>query len=425
VAAADAIAARAFPQGAPGGVALIGKDGRAVFRRAYGLADLEFSIMLEPDMVFRIGSLTEQFTAAAVLLLAERGALDLNADIRQYVPQLQTGERRVTVAHLLAHTSGLPEITSRPAWRTLPPADVSPARVAELLSGAPFDAEPGASWRPATSEYLLLAYAIQRASGRPYGEFMREHVFLPLGLTQTVADDPRQVIPRRVHGYVRDGTEYRNAPEANLPDGARALVSTVDDLLRWDTGLTRGRLLRPEWLARMFEPAPLASDESSRFGFGWSLTTYEGHHVAERSGDTAGFSSHVVRVPDANVYVAVLSNRDGRPEVAARMLAALALGQPIAEPAAMTLAAATLDSFVGRYRNGSDEVVVARDGDGLVIRQNGDAVPLHAASGSEFFEPGGTLRVTFGAAADGKGELIEGGWGEPVTFVKAADAAAR
>jgi D-alanyl-D-alanine carboxypeptidase len=415
VPAADDILTRAYPLGGPGAVALIAKDGRPVFRRSVGLADLEFSIMLEADMVLRIGSVTKQFTAAAVLLLADRGKLNLADDVTRYVPDLDTGWHHVTLEHLLAGTSGLPNYTDRPQWQQQWTSEVRPEQIIDLVRHVPLEFEPGTKWRDSDSAYVLLGQVIEKVSGQPYRQFLREQVLLPLGLSQTVYDDPGRVLPRRVHGYVRSGDGFLNAPCISPSQlfSAGALVSTVDDLARWDAALDAPRLLKPATVSRMFSASQGTSDTHA-LAMGWVVTAHDGHPAAEQSGATPGFSSHVVRLASDRLYVAVLSNVSSRmAERTAHMLAALALGRPFRNPVETPVPAATLDTYVGVYRDGTVRWTVTRAGSHLQLSSGTEPIQLAPSSATEFFEPDGPLRVSF--VADDTGHITAlrlGGWGE-------------
>ena len=416
LAKADEILTSVYPIGGPGAAAIISKDGRPVYRRATGLADLEYSTMLEPDMVFRIGSVTKQFTAAAILLLADRGRLTLDDDIAKYVADFDTGGRHVTIEHLLTHTSGIRNYTDIPAWRPTWGQDLTPAQLVAFVKPDAFQFEPGTKWVYSNTGYILLGMIIEKVAGKPYAQFMRDEVLLPMGLSRTMYDDPMKILPRRAHGYVRVNGEFANAPYLSMthPFSAGALVSTVDDLARWDAALSARRLLTPESLARMFVPYRLQSGESPGYALGWDITSYEGHAVAEHGGGIPGFTCQVVRLADDKMYVAVLSNDTS--DVATRtahLLAALAVGRPFTNPPEINLSGATLDSFAGRYAKGDDAVTVSHTGNHLKLDTGHSTVELAASSGTVFFEPGGPVRVTFSNDTPGGSKAMTvGGWGE-------------
>jgi hypothetical protein len=235
-------------------------------------------------------------------------------------------------------------------------------------------------------------------------------------------DDPMKIVPRRARGYVRNNGEYANAPYLSMthPFSAGALISTVDDLARWDAALTAHRLLKPESLARMFAPYRLQSGESAGYALGWVISSYEGHALAEHGGGIPGFTCHVVRLADDKMYVAVLSNdTSGVATRTAHLLAALAVGRPFTNPREVTLSPTTLDSFAGRYAKGDDVVTVSRTGNHLKVEAEHSAIELAASSSTAFYEPGGPTRVTFSTdRAGGATTMTFGGWGDSRTYVR-------
>jgi CubicO group peptidase (beta-lactamase class C family) len=415
-AAADALLAKHYPQDAPGAVAIVVKDGRPVFRRAYGLADLEFGILLEPDMVFRIGSVTKQFTAAAILQLVDAGKLAFDDDVSQYVDGY-AGNTRVTVEHLLTHTSGIPNYTDLQEWSRHIREELTPRQIVDIIKVEPLEFAPGTQFKYSNSGYLLLGLIIEKVSGRPYAEYIRQMV-LPLGMRQTRYDDPSRVIPRRARGYEWESDEWRNAPYIGMsqPFSAGALVSTVDDLALWNTAIERGRLLSDSSRTRWFAPFRLASGRTTGYALGWTVTTHEGLAVAEHGGGIHGFASGVLRIPSERVYVAVLSNNAAsRPGTVARQLAALAIGRPFKDPPLAVVPGPTLESYVGTYEMPDGEQIrIGTARNRLTIQQQGQPVALSPSGPAEFFEPDGVLRVSFRPDGTNGGMSVRlWGWGEP------------
>jgi CubicO group peptidase (beta-lactamase class C family) len=401
-----------FPHNQPGAVALVVKNGKTVFRRAYGLADLEFSVMLEPDMVFRLGAITEQFTAAAVLQLAERGKLGLDDAVSRHLEAVPDAWKGITVRHLLTHTAGVPEPSARAAGHAAAPSGPAGARLIGWLAGPPLAFEPGTRVAHARAAYWLLGAVIERASGQSYADYMRQHVFVPLGMRQTICDDRRRVVPRRARGYARIEAEWVNAdaPIAPQPDAASGVASTVDDLAQWNAALDRERILSAASLELMLRPHPATGHDA----IGWRIDTHDGHPVAEHSSNANGFAAHVLRLSDDGLFVAVLSNSEAADASnAARRLAALALGRPIVDPREVALAEATLEAYAGRYEGNGGRFDVRRDGARLrVIWEDRPPTVLAASAPGTFFEPDGVLRVAFGEDAAGAVDRVTlSGWG--------------
>ena len=409
----DKVVAATYANDGPGAAVLVAKGGHIVLRKGYGLASVELRVPIEPDMIFRVGSVTKQFTAALILLLAEDGRLRLDDDVRKYVPDFPAGERRVTIEHLLTHTSGIKNYTELPSWRNVQTHDLLLPELIALFRNEPFDFEPGTRYHYSNSGYVLLGAIIESLSGRSYGDALRERILEPLGMTHTFYGATAPIIPRRVQGYVRDGLLLNNAPYLSMtqPHAAGALVSSVDDLLTWDRALTEGRILGADARQKWITPYRLSNGRVTHYGYGWSVNTYEGHPVIEHSGGIHGFRGHVLRLPADLGYIAVLSNDGGpgrSPTTLARRLAAIVMDRPLPAPDAAALDPATqLAALVGSYA-GSDELgdpfvqQVTLDGERLVtVRDEGPTTPLVPLSPTEFALEDSTARVSF--VLDGSG----------------------
>jgi D-alanyl-D-alanine carboxypeptidase len=401
-----------FPHNQPGAVALVVKNGKTIFRRAYGLADLEFSVMLEADMVFRLGAITEQFTAAGILQLAERGKLELDDELSRHLEEVPEAWRGITIRHLLTHTAGVLDPTARAAWQQAKPHGAAGSRLIAWLSGTPLAFEPGTRVARSRAAYWLLGAVIERASGQSYADYVRQHVFVPLGMRQTICDDRRRIVPRRARGYARSEGEWVNA-DAHLapqPDAASGVVSTVDDLAQWNIALDTERILSAASIEYMLRPHPASGQDA----IGWRIDTHDGRPVAERTSNAGGFAAHVLRLSEDGLFVAVLSNSEAADvSSAARRLAVLALGRPIVDPREMALAEATLEAYAGRDEGDGATFDVRRDGARLrVIWKDRPPTVLAASAPGTFFEPDGVLRVTFGEGAAGAVDRATlGGWG--------------
>jgi CubicO group peptidase (beta-lactamase class C family) len=192
---------------------IVVKDGRTLFRRAYGMADLELGVPLQPDMVFRLGSITKQFTAVAILMLAEEGKLSLQDPIEKHLPGYPTQGHVITVEHLLTHTSGIQSYTDMPGWMTS--RILAPMTVQELIDGfkkEPMQFAPGTRWVYNNSAYVLLGAIVEKASGKTYEAFVRERIFQPLGMSSSHYDSSEPIIPRRAPGYTRQGKRPATPP---------------------------------------------------------------------------------------------------------------------------------------------------------------------------------------------------------------------
>jgi CubicO group peptidase (beta-lactamase class C family) len=299
---------RPYSGAVPGASVLVLRDGAPVFRRAYGMADLEQRVPATPATNYRLASMTKQFTAAAILLLTEDGRLSLDDPIRKWLPSLPPAAAVVTIRQLLTHTSGLVD------YEDLIPADatqqVHDADVLHLLESQDRTYfAPGTSYRYSNTGYALLALVVARASGTGFASFLRQRIFLPLGMRDTVAYEAGvSSVAHRAYGYSESGKVWTRTDQsltsAVLGDGG--VYSSIDDLAKWDAALYDTRLLRAASLRLAFTPATATDDPAVRYGFGWRITGETLWH----SGETVGFRNVIVRWPRRHLTVIVLTNRD-------------------------------------------------------------------------------------------------------------------
>lgn len=321
---------------APGGAVIVIRDGSVLVRGAWGLADLERGVPIRTDTAFNLASVSKQFTAMAIMLLAEEGRLSYDDPITRFLPELSRFGDERSVRHLLAHTAGLPdyydvmvEISGVERPRTLHALAVLAAWGEPLFPA-------GERYEYSNPGYELLALIVERASGGSYAEFVEQRIFAPLGMTSSVVYDEREPrIARRAYGYRRDADGFRLDDDHPLNHliGSGGIYSSVEDLFRWDQALQGERLARSETLAEAFRPARLASGEEIPYGFGWRLSKRQGRSCVWHAGEWLGFQTFIARYPDERVSVIVLSNLvETDAEGLADALAALALGDAERRP---------------------------------------------------------------------------------------------
>lgn len=373
VAAIDRMFAAAYPATGPGAAVLVVQDGKTLLRKGYGMAEIELGVPVAPDMVFRVGSVTKEFTAACILRLVEEGRLALDDPIGKYLPDFPSGGRRVTIEQLLTHTSGIRSYTDIPGWfGARMKEDRSPREVEALFDGEPFDFAPGEGWHYDNSGYVLLGEILEKVTGKPYADLVTETIFRPLGMNDTRYGSDAPIVPGRVAGYVKTPNGIVNAPFLSMtqPYAAGALVSTVDDLARWHRALDAGAVLKPESVRRMWTPVRLPDGTDTRYGLGWMIWSLDGHPVVEHGGGINGFQTANLRLPDERIYVAVLSNCGGcaDPRSLALSAATRLAGRPWGDRPTAKVPPATLERYAGRYRDADgDDWVVERKDDHLVI----------------------------------------------------------
>jgi CubicO group peptidase (beta-lactamase class C family) len=388
----DAVMSEIYKPGEPGAAVIVRRGGRTIIRKGYGLADLELGVKVEPDMVFRLGSITKQFTAVAILMLAEQGKLSLQDEIGNYLPDFPTGDNKVTIEHLLTHTSGIKSYTNMEEWLQMWRKDMTPQEIIAMSKDKPFEFAPGERWNYNNSGYVMLGAIIEKVSGKTYEEFIKTHIFEPLGMSHSHYGSSERVIPRRIPGYQKGNEGIINAPYLSMtqPYAAGSLLSSVDDLVLWNDAVFAGRLLKKEWLDKAFASYKLASGESTGYGYGWFISDLRGHRCIEHGGGINGFTSYAMALPEDKVFVAVLTNSaiEGRtPEPRALRIAELVLGLAPEERKPIALPAGNLDTMVGVYENQEKEArYITREGEQLFSQRAGGAKNVILAfSPTEFF----------------------------------------
>jgi CubicO group peptidase (beta-lactamase class C family) len=292
----------------PGAALLVIKDGTAVVRKGYGYADLDNRTPVTPQTNFRLASVTKQFTAAAILLLAEDGKLSLDDSARRWLPTLHAVAEPITIRHLLTHTSGLIDYEDViPDSMTAQLHDADVLRILADQNRLYF--EPGTAYRYSNSAYALLALIVEKASGRSFAQFLKARIFDPLGMTGTVAhEEGISQVAHRAYGYsaASDGWTRTDQSQTSAVLGDGGIYSSIVDLAKWDAALYDERLLRRSSLAAAFTPATTTDDPNTDYGFGWRITGDTLWH----SGETIGFRNVVVRWPRKRMTVVVLTNRN-------------------------------------------------------------------------------------------------------------------
>ena len=337
------------------GSILVARDGVPVLSKGYGMASIELQVPNGPGTVFRIASLTKQFTAMSIMQLQERGKLQIADSICQYLDGCPAAWRPITLRHLLMHGSGIPNASSLPNWdEDLGRKHYRRRDFVRLFRDLPLEFEPGTKFKYSNSGYFLLGMVIERASGQDYGTYLREHIFAPLDMSHSLFDDNRKLVPGRATGYYSRGTDFISAPilDPTTPFAGGGITSTTGDLLRWDQALYTDKLVSRRALEEMF------TANQGDYGYGWQVGERFGRRKLDHSGSYNGYSAYILRFPDERLTVIVLSNSDrasaGGTGVA---LAAIALGEDYKTPSPQlrdllwdTIVAKGTDAAIAQYR---------------------------------------------------------------------------
>src|SRR5271155_4385906 len=271
------------------GSVLVARGNDILFDRGYGSANLEWDIPTSPSTKFRLGSVTKQFTAASILLLEERGKLKVEDPVKKYMPDAPAAWDKITIFHVLTHTSGIPSFTSFPDYRQTEPFETTPEKLVARFRDKPLDFQPGEKWSYSNSGYVLLGYLIEKISGQKYAAFVQENIFTPLGMKDSGYDSNFEIIPHRADGYApeKNGPVHAGFIHMSIPFSAGSLYSTTEDLLRWERGLFGGKVLSAASLQKM--TTPFKDD----YAFGLSVRTTGGHKVIDHGGGIEGFNTHL------------------------------------------------------------------------------------------------------------------------------------
>lgn len=297
----------------PGVALAVVRDGQVIKSSAYGFANLELKAAATPETVFELGSITKQFTATGIMMLAEEGKLRLDDKIRDRLPNLPEAWSGVTLRHLLTHTSGIKNYTNLPAFATGMSREYTPSEIIALVAKLPLDFQPGDKFSYCNTGYYLLGMVIERISSKSLAEFLAERIFRARGMNSTRVNSFTDVVPNRATGYSWAGDHTTNAALWPISGraGAGSLVSTVLDMAKWDAALYGEKLLKRASLEEMWKPVRLNNGSTAGYGYGWGTTEYRGHRLVAHSGGLPGWSSDIARFPDDRLTVIVLTNRDG------------------------------------------------------------------------------------------------------------------
>jgi D-alanyl-D-alanine carboxypeptidase len=298
--------------GAPSASIAIVQDGRIAYLRAYGEARVKPRTPATPAMRYSIGSISKQFAATAVLMLAEQGKLSLDDPVGRFLPDL-TRANEVTIRQVLSHTSGYQDYWPQDYVPPFMLQTVSPEKILDQWARKPLDFEPGTEWQYSNTGYVIAGLIVERASGQPFFEFLRRHIFIPLGMTTVVNVDQERLGESDATGYMRYGLgPLRIAPKEGKGwlFAAGELAMTAEDLARWDISLINQSLLKPESYHQMESAMVLKNGIASTYGLGVSVQRENSHRSISHGGEVSGFTAQNIVFPDDRAAIVVLVNQD-------------------------------------------------------------------------------------------------------------------
>lgn len=411
----DSLIAPNFQGNVPGMAVFVARQGQVLYKKAFGSADIELDVPLQPDMVFKIGSITKQFTAVGILRLVEQGRVRLSDSVQRYIPEFP---HAMTVENLLTHTSGLIDYMSMNDPD--PYADrreYKPIEIIHYFMKEPLTFATGTKYGYSNSNYTILGYIIQSVTGMPYRRYITDSVIKAAGLEHTRFARETDVVPGRVMGYSHDRGYYENADflSMSLAYAAGDLLSTPEDLYRWNCALLAGKVLSPAMLQRAFTSYHLPDGSPTHYGYGWFVDSLQGLPCIHHEGQINGFIAEEKYFPTEDVYVSVMTNlRSGEDttEFSSRRFylmqdIALAAVGKLTAPAPAP-AGVALDGFIGRYQSDvtpSLFITVYKEGGQLfanLSNKSGRHMLLVAETPTRFYLPDVVrIRTTF--------EFVKGG----------------
>jgi CubicO group peptidase (beta-lactamase class C family) len=402
----------------PGAALMVFKDGAVIYKRGYGLANLEYNIPITPATVFHVASVSKQFTAFAITMLAKQGKLSLDDDIRKYLPEVPEFGKTITIRHLIHHISGLRdqwELLAMAGWR-LDDVITKEHILKMVRHQKELNFDPGQEHLYCNTGYTLLAVIVERVSGQTFRQFTEANIFKPLGMTNThFHDDHEMIVKNRAYSYapVKEGGFKLSALNyANV--GATSLFTTVEDMAKWVQNFNDGRVGGAEVIEQMHQQGVLNSGEKINYAFGLAIGKYKGLNVVEHSGGDAGYRSHVMRFPDQKFAVVILSNLGSfNPSGMARQVADIYLADQLAPDAPKMAPAerptvkinpAIYDAYVGKYElQGGMMITIAKEGDRLMAQPAGQPkAELLPESETKFYVKVVDAEVTFQRDEAGK-----------------------
>ena len=295
------------------GIAIIvKKEGNILYHKAFGKANVELGVDMQPSHVFRIGSVTKQFTACAILKLAEENKLTLQDDIHKYLPDYPTQNHKITIEHLLTHTSGIKSYTDLPEWtEEVRRKDFEPLDLIKTFQRDELDFPPGEKFKYNNTGYFILGYIIEKASGMSYPDYIKETFFKPLKMMNSYYGSSTQIIPNRASGYQKNADgKLQNANYLSMtqPYSAGSLLSTVEDLAKWNEAVFSYKVVSKESLKKAHTPYKLNNGNETGYGYGWGIGTSLNKKTIQHGGGINGFLTQSTYFPEEDLHIAIFSN---------------------------------------------------------------------------------------------------------------------
>ncbi len=416
---ADAVFKKVFKGNSPGASVLVAKDGKIIYQKGFGYADIGNKVPFTADTKSRIGSVTKQFTASAILKLQEEGKLSVNDKLSKFIPDFPRGDE-VTIHHLLTHISGIQSYTGKSDFMEKVLGEVKPEELLKYFKNDPYNFNPGEKFLYNNSGYFLLSYIVAKVSGQSFDDYLKNTFFEPLGMKNTGIHNSRQILENEAYGYAYENGKFLKAINWDMSwaSGAGALYSTVGDLFLWNEAVFNEKVLSEESLKSAFTHVKLndgtePKDLGGGYGYGWVIAEIRGLRVILHGGGLNGFNTDLTRYPDINATVVVLQNcipnapGMGATELSSQIQEIFFWEQMKPQESVKvdkTVSSDKYDDYAGRYDYGGAIMKIRRDGDHLFAQLAGQPeYEIFPKSENEFFWKVVDAQVTF--VRDEKGEV--------------------
>lgn len=397
----------------PGASVLVTENGKVLLRKAYGLSDVDLKASLTPDHTFKIGSITKQFTASAVLRLEEQGKLSLQDNITKYLPDYPTHGKNITIEHLLTHTSGIVSYTSLPAImdKDSKAKAFTQQEIIKNFKDLPLEFDPGEQFKYNNSGYFLLGSIIEKVTGITWSEYLKKNFFTPFNMTNTSATE--EGVVNLAPGYVKGSDEkFVKADYIHpaIPFAAGAIFSTVDDLRKWNEALFNNKVINKQSQKKAWDPLTLNNGKKESYAYGWALLKLENDKVIAHGGGIDGYLSYALYAPAKKICIIILSNNmtinvDNVGYDIARIL----IGNPEKSLKSIELDTATLEQYIGIYETTpTDQRIITRKGKQLFSQRTGGGIfEIYPYAKDKFYFKDSPSKLQFNRDTKGKIESVE------------------
>lgn len=407
----DSILRSEYNQNGPGVSFLIAKDGKSIYEAAFGMADLELSIPMTKSNVFEIGSITKQFTAISILMLEEQGKLKVEDEITKYIPDYPTKGKKITIHHLLNHTSGIKSYTNMTNFMEISRIDMTPEKLIDVFKDEPMDFEPGEQFLYSNSGYIILGHIIEVASGQTYEDFVEKNIFKNIGMTKSLYGHNNELIPNRASGYSENQNGYSNANyiSMTIPYAAGSLMSTTEDLLIWQNALNNHELIKKSSYEKAIHGSTLNNGEHIPYGYGLGEVNINGSTSIQHGGGIFGYTTMGIYLPEEKVYVLGLTNCDCKNiSTITSTIAAIVIGKPFPDKKnAIKLSETDLAKWIGSYEFDDNvfRYITLENGQLYSQREGSTKLKIFPMTKTSFIFDGGLTSYVF-SESDGKKQAV-------------------